>query len=155
MMCASMQMTSLFLFFFPDEDDEAERNTVPLAPLDSLFSDTDSLKPQKKKKAKKMKEGKMPKVKKRKKEVRCNSRSSAPCHDPGHTTAWQELQTPSFSIWQITACLTSQQPHERCIFGCRGATKRQWTVSGSQRNLAAVSASLPQQTVGTEAPFGE
>ncbi|XP_075881199.1 chromodomain-helicase-DNA-binding protein 5 isoform X2 [Nelusetta ayraudi] len=52
----------------PDEDDEAQRNTVPLAPLDTLFSDTDSIKPQKKKKAKKMKEGKMPKVKKRKKE---------------------------------------------------------------------------------------
>lgn len=97
-------------FFFPDEDDEAQRNTVPLAPLDSLFSDTDSLKPQKKKKAKKMKEGKMPKVKKRKKEVRCNSRSSAACHDPGHTTAWQELRTPSFSIWQTTACLTSPRP---------------------------------------------
>ncbi|XP_030275520.1 chromodomain-helicase-DNA-binding protein 5 isoform X5 [Sparus aurata] len=51
----------------PDEDDEGERNAVPLAPLDSFFSD-DSLKQQKKKKPKKMKEGKMPKVKKRKKE---------------------------------------------------------------------------------------
>lgn len=67
-----------------DEDDEAERNTVPLTPLDSLFSDTDSLKPQKKKKAKKMKEGKMPKVKKRKKEVRLNSQSTTTCVDPGH-----------------------------------------------------------------------
>uniref|UniRef100_A0AAQ5X143 DNA helicase n=1 Tax=Amphiprion ocellaris TaxID=80972 RepID=A0AAQ5X143_AMPOC len=52
----------------PDEDDEGERNTVPLTPLDSFFSDDDSLKQQKKKKSKKMKEGKMPKVKKRKKE---------------------------------------------------------------------------------------
>ncbi|GLD67263.1 chromodomain-helicase-DNA-binding protein 5 [Lates japonicus] len=52
----------------PDEDDEGERNTVPLTPLDSFFSDDDSLKQQKKKKPKKMKEGKMPKVKKRKKE---------------------------------------------------------------------------------------
>ncbi|XP_067359440.1 chromodomain-helicase-DNA-binding protein 5 isoform X1 [Channa argus] len=52
----------------PDEDDEGERHTVPLAPLDSFFSDDDSLKQQKKKKPKKMKEGKMPKVKKRKKE---------------------------------------------------------------------------------------
>lgn len=58
---------------FPDEDDEGERNTVPLTPLESFFSDNDSLKQQKKKKPKKMKEGKMPKVKKRKKEVRCNS----------------------------------------------------------------------------------
>ncbi|XP_034021766.1 chromodomain-helicase-DNA-binding protein 5 isoform X1 [Thalassophryne amazonica] len=52
----------------PDDDDEGERNTVPLTPLDSFFSDDDCLKQQKKKKPKKMKEGKMPKVKKRKKE---------------------------------------------------------------------------------------
>lgn len=140
-----MQMTSLFLSFLsPDEDDEAERNTVPLAPLDSLFSDTDSLKPQKKKKAKKMKEGKMPKVKKRKKEVRCNSHSTAACHDPRHTAAWQGVQAPSFSILQITACLTYLQPQERGIFGSRGANERQWTVTGSQRWLAVVSALLPQ-----------
>ncbi|KAJ4940370.1 hypothetical protein JOQ06_026677 [Pogonophryne albipinna] len=53
----------------PDDDDEGERNTVPLTPLDSFFSDSDSLKQQKKQKPKKMKEGKMPKVKKRKKEM--------------------------------------------------------------------------------------
>lgn len=99
--------------FVLDEDDEAERNTVPLAPLDSLFSDTDSLKPQKKKKTKKMKEGKMPKVKKRKKEVRRNSQSAAACHDPEHTAAWQQVQAPSFPTLQITACLTHLQPHER------------------------------------------
>ncbi|CAG5978292.1 unnamed protein product [Menidia menidia] len=53
----------------PDEDDEGERNSVPLMPLASFFSDDDSLKQQKKKKKpKKMKEGKIPKVKKRKKE---------------------------------------------------------------------------------------
>ncbi|XP_058487338.1 chromodomain-helicase-DNA-binding protein 5 isoform X2 [Solea solea] len=52
----------------PDEDDEGERNTIPLTPLDSFFSDDDSLKQQKKKKPKKIKEGKIPKVKKRKKE---------------------------------------------------------------------------------------
>ncbi|XP_013989049.1 chromodomain-helicase-DNA-binding protein 5 isoform X4 [Salmo salar] len=52
----------------PDEDEEGEHNTVPLTPLDSFFSDDDSLKQLKKKKPKKMKEGKMPKVKKRKKE---------------------------------------------------------------------------------------
>ncbi|KAA8593560.1 hypothetical protein FQN60_009676 [Etheostoma spectabile] len=52
----------------PDEDDDGERNAVPLTPLGSFFSDNDSLKQQKKKKPKKMKEGKMPKVKKRKKE---------------------------------------------------------------------------------------
>ncbi|XP_047188870.1 chromodomain-helicase-DNA-binding protein 5 isoform X2 [Scophthalmus maximus] len=54
----------------PDEDDEGERDAVPLAALDGFFSDDDSLKQQqqKKKKAKKMKEGKTPKVKKRKKE---------------------------------------------------------------------------------------
>nr|XP_015813899.2 chromodomain-helicase-DNA-binding protein 5 isoform X2 [Nothobranchius furzeri] len=53
----------------PGEDDEAERNTVPLTPLASFFSDDDSLKQQKKKKPKKMKEEKNSKVKKRKKEV--------------------------------------------------------------------------------------
>lgn len=73
----------MFLFLCPDEDDEGERNTVPLTPLDSFFSDSDSLKQQKKKKAKKMKEGKMPKVKKRKKEVRCNSHST---HDLRHNS---------------------------------------------------------------------
>ncbi|KAM8917642.1 chromodomain-helicase-DNA-binding protein 5 isoform 2-T2 [Spinachia spinachia] len=51
-----------------DEDDGGKRMAVPLPPLDSFFSDSDSLKQQKKKKPKKMKEGKMPKVKKRKKE---------------------------------------------------------------------------------------
>lgn len=53
----------------PDEDDETERNTVPLTALASFFSDDDSLKQQKKTKPKKIKEGKIPKVKKRKKEV--------------------------------------------------------------------------------------
>ena len=54
----------------PDEDEEGGRDPVPLAALDSFFSDDDdSLKQQKKKKPKKMKEGKMTKVKKRKKEV--------------------------------------------------------------------------------------
>ncbi|XP_064824690.1 chromodomain-helicase-DNA-binding protein 5-like isoform X2 [Oncorhynchus masou masou] len=52
----------------PDEDEDGQRNTVPFTPLDSFFTDNDSLKQQKKKKPKKMKEGKMPKVKKRKKE---------------------------------------------------------------------------------------
>ncbi|XP_012736801.1 chromodomain-helicase-DNA-binding protein 5 isoform X3 [Fundulus heteroclitus] len=52
----------------PDEDDETERNTVPLTALASFFSDDDSLKQQKKTKPKKIKEGKIPKVKKRKKE---------------------------------------------------------------------------------------
>lgn len=138
-------MFPLFYFFFDlDEDDEAERNTVPLAPLDSLFSDTDSLKPQKKKKAKKMKEGKMPKVKKRKKEVRHNSQSPTTCLDPGHTASWQEVQSPPFSLLQITACLTSRRSHERQIFGSRGAKERRWTVAGSQRWLAAVSALLPR-----------
>ena len=53
----------------PDEEEEGVRNMAPLTPLESFFSDDDSLKQQKKKKTKKMKEGKMPKVKKRKKEV--------------------------------------------------------------------------------------
>ncbi|XP_046880883.1 chromodomain-helicase-DNA-binding protein 5 isoform X2 [Hypomesus transpacificus] len=54
----------------PDEDEEGGRGPVPLAALDSFFSDDeDSLKQQKKKKPKKMKEGKMTKVKKRKKEA--------------------------------------------------------------------------------------
>lgn len=74
-MCA-VHGYNAFVSVCPDEDDEGERNTVPLTPLDSFFSDNDSLKQQKKKKAKKMKEGKMPKVKKRKKEVRCNSHST-------------------------------------------------------------------------------
>ncbi|XP_068172229.1 chromodomain-helicase-DNA-binding protein 5 [Antennarius striatus] len=51
----------------PDEDDEGERNSLSLTPLDSFFPDNEPLKHQKKK-TKKMKEGKMPKVKKRKKE---------------------------------------------------------------------------------------
>ncbi|CAB1314904.1 unnamed protein product [Coregonus sp. 'balchen'] len=51
-----------------DEDEEGQRNTAPLTPLDSFFSDNVALKQQKKKKPQKMKEGKMPKVKKRKKE---------------------------------------------------------------------------------------
>lgn len=89
-----MQIT--FLFLLLDEDDEAERNTVPLTPLDSLFSDTDSLK-QQKKKAKKMKEGKMPKVKKRKKEVRCNSHST-PSVMTLDTTAWQEFWRHHFLL---------------------------------------------------------
>lgn len=59
----------MFVFVCLDEDEEGQRNTVPLTPLDSFFTDNDSLKQQKKKKPKKMKEGKMPKVKKRKKEV--------------------------------------------------------------------------------------
>ncbi|KAG7226720.1 hypothetical protein INR49_014068 [Caranx melampygus] len=62
--------TSQAIYWRQDEDDEGERNTVPLTPLDSFFSDDDSLKQQKKKKPKKMKEGKMPKVKKRKKECK-------------------------------------------------------------------------------------
>ncbi|MED6254679.1 hypothetical protein ATANTOWER_031425 [Ataeniobius toweri] len=60
----------------PDEDDETERNTVPLMALASFFSDDDSLKQQKKKKPKKIKEGKIPKVKKRKKEVRSCSHTA-------------------------------------------------------------------------------
>lgn len=70
-----------FVSVCPDEDDEGERNAVPLAPLDSFFSDNESLKQQKKKKVKKMKEGKMPKVKKRKKEVRCKFTFNTVCHD--------------------------------------------------------------------------
>lgn len=112
-------MTYTFSFFSLDEDDEAERNIVPLAPLDSLFSDTDSLKPQKKKKAKKIKEGKMPKVKKRKKEVRDNSQSTATWLDPGHTAAWQEVQSPLFSavVWKVDF---SQQGCKREAVAHRG-----------------------------------
>lgn len=62
-------LNAMFVFVCQDEDEEGEHNTVPLTPLDSFFTDNDSLKQQKKKKPKKMKEGKMPKVKKRKKEV--------------------------------------------------------------------------------------
>ncbi|TWW62735.1 hypothetical protein D4764_04G0013820 [Takifugu flavidus] len=51
----------------PDEDDEGERNSVPLSSLSSFYTE-DSLKQQKKKKNKKMKEGKLSKVMKRKKE---------------------------------------------------------------------------------------
>lgn len=53
---------------FPDEDDEGERNSVPLSSLSSFYTE-DSLKQQKKKKNKKIKEGKLSKVMKRKKEV--------------------------------------------------------------------------------------
>lgn len=79
-------MQVILSFLCPDEDDEAERNAVPLTPLNSFFSDSNSLKQQKKKKAKKMKEGKMPKVKKRKKEVSCNSHSTPLCHDLRHSS---------------------------------------------------------------------
>lgn len=79
-------MQAILSFLCPDEDDEGERNAVPLTPLDSFFSDGNSLKQQKKKKAKKMKEGKMPKVKKRKKEVSCNSHSTPLCHDLRHSS---------------------------------------------------------------------
>lgn len=82
----------------PDEDDEGERNPVPLTPLDVFFSDDDSLKQQKKKKPKKMKEGKMPKVKKRKKEVSCKSYStpSVPTSDAlAWQACWLQLQ-PTF-----------------------------------------------------------
>ncbi|XP_015457462.3 chromodomain-helicase-DNA-binding protein 5 isoform X1 [Astyanax mexicanus] len=51
-----------------DEDEEDERDNVPLSPLERFFSDNDSVK-QKKKKPSKLKEGKMPKVKKKKKEI--------------------------------------------------------------------------------------
>lgn len=101
----------------PDEDDEGERNTVPLTPLDSFFSDDDSLKQQKKKKPKKMKEGKMPKVKKRKKEVRCNSHST-PSVMTLDTTAWQAFWLrlySAFSISQPIALLMSLQLDQRCI----------------------------------------
>lgn len=101
----------------PDEDDEGERNTVPLTPLDSFFSDDDSLKQQKKKKPKKMKEGKMPKVKKRKKEVRCNLHS-APSVMTSDTTAakafWLKLD-PVVSISQTIAPLMSVQSDQRCV----------------------------------------
>lgn len=107
----------MFLFLCPDEDDEGERNAVPLTPLDSFFSDSDSLKQQKKKKPKKMKEGKMPKVKKRKKEVRCNSHSTLPAMT-SDITAWQALWLklyPAFSISQTIALLMSLQLDQRCV----------------------------------------
>ncbi|KAL6112462.1 chd5 [Pungitius sinensis] len=72
----------------PDEDDEGKRIAVPLTPLDSFFSDSDSLKQQqKKKKPKKMKEGKMPKVKKRKKEGGIPPRADS---DPEETSEVEE-----------------------------------------------------------------
>lgn len=85
----SFKCTKQIILLSPcsDEDDEGERNTVPLTPLDRFFSDDESLK-QQKKKPKKMKEGKLPKVKKRKKEVRHNSHS-APSVQTSDTTAWQ------------------------------------------------------------------
>lgn len=107
----------MLLCLCPDEDDEGERHTVPLTPLDSFFSDDDSLKQQKKKKPKKMKEGKMPKVKKRKKEVRCDShlRPSVVTSD---TKDWQVFWLrlySTFSISQPIALLMSLQLDQRCI----------------------------------------
>ncbi|KAI4892133.1 hypothetical protein NFI96_002195 [Prochilodus magdalenae] len=49
------------------DDEEDERDSMPLSPLERFFSDDDSVK--QKKKPSKLKEGKMPKVKKKKKEV--------------------------------------------------------------------------------------
>lgn len=56
---------------FPDEDDDGERNSLPLSSLSSFYTE-DSLK-QQKKKNKKIKEGKLSKVMKRKKEVSYSS----------------------------------------------------------------------------------
>lgn len=107
----------MFLCLHPDEDDEGERHTVPLAPLDSFFSDDDSLRQQKKKKPKKMKEGKMPKVKKRKKEVRCNSHSAPSVMTPD-TKDWQVFWLRLFSTFSISQPITllmSLQLDQRCI----------------------------------------
>ncbi|XDV51511.1 hypothetical protein PO909_020374 [Leuciscus waleckii] len=51
----------------PDEDEEGERQSVPLSPLERFFSEDDSVKQHKKKKPSKIMEGKEPKVKKKKK----------------------------------------------------------------------------------------
>lgn len=108
----------------PDEDDEGERHTVPLTPLDSFFSDDESLKQQKKKKPKKMKEGKMPKVKKRKKEVRCNSHS-IPSVMTSDTTAWQAflaLAVPRILYFSSHRSFDVSAIGSKVCFGC-------WTAS--------------------------
>ncbi|XP_056887186.1 chromodomain-helicase-DNA-binding protein 5 isoform X1 [Takifugu flavidus] len=72
----------------PDEDDEGERNSVPLSSLSSFYTE-DSLKQQKKKKNKKMKEGKLSKVMKRKKEGRTLAGVDS---DPEETSEVEEEQ---------------------------------------------------------------
>ena len=113
---------TVFFCFCSDEDDEGERNTVPLTPLGSFFSDSDSLKQQKKKKAKKMREGKMPKVKKRKKEVRCNQLST-PSAVTSDTTAWQTFWLEHFSPSHTAACLMSLQSDQRCVLAAGAAAR--------------------------------
>ncbi|KAL7843420.1 hypothetical protein AOLI_G00249320 [Acnodon oligacanthus] len=67
-----------------DEDEEDERDSMPLSPLERFFSDDDSVK-QKKKKPSKLKEGKMPKVKKKKKEASVGEREDMSDRDDhGH-----------------------------------------------------------------------
>ncbi|XP_037388157.1 chromodomain-helicase-DNA-binding protein 5 isoform X4 [Pygocentrus nattereri] len=67
-----------------DEDEEDERDSMPLSPLERFFSDDDSVK-QKKKKPSKLKEGKMPKVKKKKKEASIGEREDMSDRDDhGH-----------------------------------------------------------------------
>lgn len=136
-MCTVYYITidDVFVSVCPDEDDEGERNSVPLTPLDSFFSD-DSLKQQKKKKPKKMKEGKMPKVKKRKKEVRCNSHST-PSAVTSDTTAWQVIWLKLYPTFFI---FSNHHPFDVCswikgvfwLLDCLcNLNERQWTVSGS------------------------
>ncbi|XP_072522580.1 chromodomain-helicase-DNA-binding protein 5 isoform X2 [Salminus brasiliensis] len=67
-----------------DEDEEDERDSMPLSPLERFFSDNDTVK-QKKKKPSKLKEGKMPKVKKKKKETGVGEREDmSERDDHGH-----------------------------------------------------------------------
>lgn len=126
----------MFLSLCPDEDDEGERNTVPLTPLDSFFSDDDSLKQQKKKKPKKMKEGKMPKVKKRKKEVMCNSHCSHHLSWPWTRQLVRPFWLKSYSTFSVSQpslfwCLCSWIGGVFWLLDCLcNLNERQWTVSG-------------------------
>lgn len=88
-----------------DDDDEGERNTLPLRPLATFFSDNDLLKQLKKKKPPKNKEGKIPKVKKRKKEVRSCSHA-AQSFITSDTTVWQEFWLKLCTTFFVSHAIT-------------------------------------------------
>lgn len=126
------QMFFCLFFLLADEDDEGERNNVPLTPLDSFFSDDDSLKQQKKKKPKKIKEGKIPKVIKRKKEVRCNSHSLTSISTLAHRFGRRlgSSRKPYSCLFSTHCFLMCLQLEHRFILAVGLLNERQWTVSG-------------------------
>lgn len=139
----------------PDEDDETERNTVPLTALASFFSDDDSLKQQKKKKPKKIKEGKIPKVKKRKKEVRSCSHTSPSVITKVCQEFWLKLCSLILSFPHYHSFVAFAIGSELCV-GSWTASVIEMRSSGLPRalgRLAAESLLLPVWAVGAKCQF--